>query len=309
MIDALKRASAHRITAVLPYYGYARQDRKVQPRVPISAKLVADLLEAAGVDRVLALDLHAGQIQGFFNIPVDHLFAAPVIIDYLGKKDLQRPGDRVARRRRRRARARHRQAAEREPRHHRQAARQAGRGGGHAPHRRREGQGRRRHRRHDRHRRHARAGGRRARARRAPGASSPAASTPCSPGPAVERIKASPLEEVVVTNSIPVSAEQARRPASPCSRWRRCSARRSAASTTRNRSRRCSSSEGAETMKMQELTIKRREGTGKGRRPAAAPRRAWCPPSSTAARRRRRSPSIPRPCYASSTATRASPSC
>jgi ribose-phosphate pyrophosphokinase len=91
MIDALKRASAHRITAVLPYYGYARQDRKVQPRVPISAKLVADLLEAAGVDRVLALDLHAGQIQGFFNIPVDHLFAAPVIIDYLGKKDLQDP--------------------------------------------------------------------------------------------------------------------------------------------------------------------------------------------------------------------------
>jgi len=80
MIDALKRASAHRITAVLPYYGYARQDRKVQPRVPISAKLVADLLEAAGVDRVLALDLHAGQIQGFFNIPVDHLFAGPVLV-------------------------------------------------------------------------------------------------------------------------------------------------------------------------------------------------------------------------------------
>jgi ribose-phosphate pyrophosphokinase len=91
MIDALKRASAHRITAVLPYYGYARQDRKVQPRVPISAKLVADLMEAAGVDRVLALDLHAGQIQGFFNIPVDHLFAAPVIIDYIGKKDLTQP--------------------------------------------------------------------------------------------------------------------------------------------------------------------------------------------------------------------------
>jgi ribose-phosphate pyrophosphokinase len=91
MIDALKRASAHRITTVLPYYGYARQDRKVQPRVPITAKLVADLLAAAGVDRVLALDLHAGQIQGFFNIPVDHLFAAPVIIDYLGKKDLRDP--------------------------------------------------------------------------------------------------------------------------------------------------------------------------------------------------------------------------
>jgi ribose-phosphate pyrophosphokinase len=91
MIDALKRASAQRITAVLPYYGYARQDRKAQPRVPISAKLVADLLEAAGIDRVLTLDLHAGQIQGFFNVPVDHLFAAPVIIDYLGKKDLQSP--------------------------------------------------------------------------------------------------------------------------------------------------------------------------------------------------------------------------
>ena len=88
--DALKRASAHRITAVLPYYGYGRQDRKVQPRVPISAKLVADLLEAAGVDRMLALDLHAGQIQGFFNIPVDHLFAGPVVmIDYLRKKDLR----------------------------------------------------------------------------------------------------------------------------------------------------------------------------------------------------------------------------
>jgi ribose-phosphate pyrophosphokinase len=92
IIDALKRASAHRITAVLPYYGYARQDRKVQPRVPITAKLVADLLTAAGVDRLLALDLHAGQIQGFFNIPVDHLFAGPaVMIDYLGKKDLSNP--------------------------------------------------------------------------------------------------------------------------------------------------------------------------------------------------------------------------
>jgi ribose-phosphate pyrophosphokinase len=92
MIDALKRASAERITAVLPYYGYARQDRKVQGRVPITAKLVADLLTAAGVDRVLALDLHAGQIQGFFNVPVDHLFAGPpVIVDYLCKKDLRDP--------------------------------------------------------------------------------------------------------------------------------------------------------------------------------------------------------------------------
>jgi ribose-phosphate pyrophosphokinase len=92
MIDAFKRASAGRITAVLPYYGYARQDRKVQGRVPITAKLVADLLAAAGVHRVLALDLHAGQIQGFFNMPVDHLFAGPpVIVDYLSKKDLRDP--------------------------------------------------------------------------------------------------------------------------------------------------------------------------------------------------------------------------
>jgi ribose-phosphate pyrophosphokinase len=81
--DALKRASARRITAVIPYYGYARQDRKAAPRVPISAKLVADLLTAAGTTRVLAMDLHAGQIQGFFNIPVDHLFAAPVILNYI----------------------------------------------------------------------------------------------------------------------------------------------------------------------------------------------------------------------------------
>jgi ribose-phosphate pyrophosphokinase len=83
IIDALKRASAGRITAVVPYYGYARQDRKVQPRVPISSKLVADLITAAGANRVLAVDLHAGQIQGFFNIPVDHLYASPVLLDYI----------------------------------------------------------------------------------------------------------------------------------------------------------------------------------------------------------------------------------
>jgi len=91
MIDALKRASAERITAVLPYYGYARQDRKDKPRVPISAKLIASLLERAGADRILALDLHAAQLQGFFDIPVDHLFAAPVLIDYFksqGSADL-----------------------------------------------------------------------------------------------------------------------------------------------------------------------------------------------------------------------------
>ena len=88
MIDALRRASASRITAVLPFYGYARQDRKDQPRVPITAKLVANLLVASGVNRILAMDLHAQQIQGFFDIPVDHLYAAPVMYEYLKKKNL-----------------------------------------------------------------------------------------------------------------------------------------------------------------------------------------------------------------------------
>src|SRR5450755_455049 len=82
MIDALKRASAERITAVLPYYGYARQDRKDRPRMPISARLVASVIERAGANRILALDLHAAQIQGFFDCPVDHLFALPVMIEY-----------------------------------------------------------------------------------------------------------------------------------------------------------------------------------------------------------------------------------
>src|SRR6201985_106993 len=86
MMDALKRASAERITAVLPYYGYARQDRKDRPRMPISAKLVASLIERAGASRVLALDLHAAQIQGFFDIPVDHLFSAPVLVEYFSSQ-------------------------------------------------------------------------------------------------------------------------------------------------------------------------------------------------------------------------------
>jgi ribose-phosphate pyrophosphokinase len=88
MIDALKRASARRITAVIPYYGYARQDRKDKPRVPISSKLVADLLTTAGADRALIVDLHAPQLQGFFNIPVDHLFASPVLVDHFRKLNL-----------------------------------------------------------------------------------------------------------------------------------------------------------------------------------------------------------------------------
>jgi len=88
LIDAVKRSSASRITAVIPYYGYGRQDRKDQPRVPISAKLIADLITAAGANRILTMDLHAGPIQGFFNIPVDHLYAMPVLLDYIKKQDI-----------------------------------------------------------------------------------------------------------------------------------------------------------------------------------------------------------------------------
>ncbi len=86
MIDAVKRSSAKRVTAVIPYFGYARQDKKVAPRVPISAKLIANMLEVAGADRVITMDLHAGQIQGFFDVPVDNLFAAPVLLNYLKKQ-------------------------------------------------------------------------------------------------------------------------------------------------------------------------------------------------------------------------------
>jgi ribose-phosphate pyrophosphokinase len=89
MVDAVKRASAHRITAVLPFYGYARQDRKDRPRVPITAKLVANLLVASGVNRVLTMDLHAGQIQGFFDIPVDHLYAGPVLMKAIKERNIE----------------------------------------------------------------------------------------------------------------------------------------------------------------------------------------------------------------------------
>ena len=89
MADACRRASAARITAVIPYFGYGRQDRKDRPRVPITAKLVADLIAAAGVNRVLALDLHAGQLQGYFNMPVDHLFAAPVLVEHFKQQELR----------------------------------------------------------------------------------------------------------------------------------------------------------------------------------------------------------------------------
>jgi ribose-phosphate pyrophosphokinase len=90
MLDALRRSSADRITAVIPYYGYARKDRKDKPRVPISSKLIANLITAAGAHRILTMDLHAGQIQGFFDIPVDHLYASPVFVEYFQKKDISK---------------------------------------------------------------------------------------------------------------------------------------------------------------------------------------------------------------------------
>ena len=141
MIDAFRRSSASRITAVIPYYGYARQDRKDKPRVPISAKLVANLLSAAGANRVLTMDLHKAQIQGFFDIPVDHLFAAPVIIDYCSRLRHSEPDDRVAGRRRRRTRPRLREAARRRAGDHRQAAHRRRHGGSDERHRRRRAAG------------------------------------------------------------------------------------------------------------------------------------------------------------------------
>ena len=128
IIDALRRASARRITAVMPYFGYARQDRKPGPRTPISAKLVANLITRAGADRVLTLDLHAGQIQGFFDIPTDNLYSVPVMARDIKEhhERRQRHGG-LAGRRRRGAGAGARQAHRRAARHRRQAARTAGR--------------------------------------------------------------------------------------------------------------------------------------------------------------------------------------
>ena len=154
MIDAFRRSSAARITAVIPYYGYARQDRKDKPRVPISAKLVANLLSAAGTNRVLTMDLHKAQIQGFFDIPVDHLFAAPVIIEYCARLNYPEADDRVAGCRRRRARPRVREAARRRTGDDRQAAHRGRHGRGDERDRRRRGPHLHPAGRHHRHRGH-----------------------------------------------------------------------------------------------------------------------------------------------------------
>jgi len=207
MLDAFKRASARRITAVVPYYGYARQDRKVAPRVPISAKLVADLITTAGASRVLTVDLHAGQIQGFFDVPVDNVYATPVLLEYLrgriGRRDvtvISPDAGGVERA------ARLRQAPGRQPRHHRQAAGAPERGRRDADHRR---------------------GGRpvavivddmvdtagtlSAAAEAVRGAGAPlvlaCATHPVLSGPAIPRLAHSSIDELIVTDTIPLRPE------------------------------------------------------------------------------------------------------
>ena len=172
MIDAAYRASAKRITAVCPFYGYARQDRKADGREPITARLVADMFKAAGAKRMISIDLHAGQIQGFFDGPVDHLTAMPVLEAYL-REHVDGAGDRVARRRAhqgRRADGPAPRRLRRRPGLLLQAAAQGHgqRGRGHRGHRRGQGPAVRAHRRHDRHRRHDHVGRRPAAVARAP---------------------------------------------------------------------------------------------------------------------------------------------
>ena len=181
MVDALKRASAARVTAAIPYFGYARQDRRPRSaRVAISAKVVANMLAAVGVDRVLTMDLHADQIQGFFDVPVDNIYAAPVLLGDVWKQQLREPGRGLAGRRRRGAGAGAREAARVRPRDHRQAPAAAERVGGDEHDRRGRGAHLRDHGRHGRHRRHAVQGARGAEGARARRACSPTARTRCS---------------------------------------------------------------------------------------------------------------------------------
>ena len=216
MLDALKRASASRVTAVVPYFGYARQDRKVVPRAPISAKLVADLLSTAGMQRLVTCDLHAGQIQGFFNCPVDNLFAAPVLLEQLRERG-RRLRDHLAGRGRRGARPCLRQTAGRNPGHRGQAARRAQPGQGHAHHRRRQGQGSRGRRRHDRHRRHHVCGGPTCSWTTGPRGVLACATHPVLSGPAIKRLEESAFSEIIVTDTIPLNDDKC------CAKIKQCS--------------------------------------------------------------------------------------
>ena len=207
MIDAAKRASAERITAVIPYYCYARQDWKDRPRVPISARLVADLMEKSGADRVLTMDLHSPQIQGFFSVPVDNLTSAPVLRLHRRASNLENltivsPDAGGVGRARYFAR---RMGAE--PGHHRQAAARPQRGPGPARHRRCQGPGRRHLRRHGGHGRDARSERRGPDRKRAPAGSSPPAPIPVLSGQAIEKIEKSPIEQLIVTNTIPLDRQ------------------------------------------------------------------------------------------------------
>jgi ribose-phosphate pyrophosphokinase len=203
LVDALRRASAWRVNAVIPYFGYARQDKKVQAREPITAKLVANLLETAGVDRVITIDLHAGQIQGFFDVPVDHLTALDILGNHLRATDLDGLGRRLARRR-----SRHRGAPPGElPRAAAgdalQAPHQPDRDRGHPRDRRREGLRPDHDRRHDLDRRHHAPGHRRAVApRRRPDVRVAATHAVFTP-PALERLTHEAITHVYVTDTIP----------------------------------------------------------------------------------------------------------
>jgi ribose-phosphate pyrophosphokinase len=233
LMDAAKRASAARITAVVPYYGYARQDRKDQPRVAISAKLVANLISQAGADRVLAIDFHQHQLQGFFDLPVDHLYAAPVFVSTTARSqftDLVRGGPDVGSGQ---DGAGLRQAVERLAGDHRQAPHRGQRGGSGERGGRRRGSGL--HHRDDM----IDTGGTMTEAAHAlkrlgAGKIYICATHALLSGPAVERLRAAPVEEVAVTNTIGSPPSGASR-SSRCSRSRRCWRRRSAIPTAISR--------------------------------------------------------------------------
>ena len=210
MVQGAKLASAKRITVVIPWYPYSRQDKKSSPREPITARLVADLLQVAGADRVLTMDLHAGQVQGFFDIPVDHMTALPQFAQYFRDKGLTReelvvvsptPAGPSWPRSSPRCSGR--------PGAAHQGAPVAQRGRGHEHHRRRERQGRDHQRRHHRHRRHARARAPRRSRRAARRGSSPAPPTPSSRARPLRRIEESVIEQVVVCDTIPVDPVEA----------------------------------------------------------------------------------------------------
>ena len=239
MVDAFRRSSAARITAVIPYYGYARQDRKDKPRVPISAKLVANLLSAAGTNRVLTMDLHKAQIQGFFDIPVDHLFAAPVIIEYLSRLNYPKltivsPDAGGAERARAYAKRLDAELAIIDKRRTR-----GWHGGGDERHRRRRGTHLHSPGRHHRHRgndseggERAEGGGRGARARVR------GARRAVGPGDRPHReLAARSADRDEHDSAAGATRSSARR--SWCCRWRGCWARRSGAFTRRRRSLRC----------------------------------------------------------------------